>query len=88
MIKTVSDELFAYVTRIFRQLHMYPEIGFDLYQTSALVASELDALGISHTDKYAKCSLVGQIGNREDLPTLAIRADMDALPVHETVDVP
>jgi amidohydrolase len=88
MMKTVSDELFAYVTRIFRQLHMYPEIGFDLYKTSALVASELDALGISHTDKYAKCSLVGQIGNREDLPTLAIRADMDALPVHETVDVP
>ena len=67
---------------------MYPEIGFDLYKTTALVAKELDALGIAHTDKYGKCSLVGQIGNREDLPTLAIRADMDALPVHETVDVP
>ena len=88
MMKTVSDELFAYVTRIFRQLHMYPEIGFDLYKTTALVAEELDALEIAHTDKYGKCSLVGQIGNREGLPTLAIRADMDALPVHETVDVP
>ena len=88
MMKSVSNELFEYVTRIFRQLHMYPEIGFDLYKTTALVAEELDALGIAHTDKYGKCSLVGQIGNREDLPTLAIRADMDALPVHEIVDVP
>lgn len=88
MMKAVSQELFDYMTRIFRQLHMYPEIGFDLPKTTALVAAELDALGIAHTDKYGKCSLVGQIGHREDLPTLGIRADMDALPVHETVDVP
>jgi amidohydrolase len=88
MMKSVSNELFEYTTRIFRQLHMYPEIGFDLYKTTALVAAELDELGIVHTDKYGKCSLVGQIGNRDDLPTLAIRADMDALPVHEIVDVP
>ena len=88
MMKEISQELFDYATRIFRQLHMYPEIGFELPRTVALVGAELDALGIAHTDRYGKCSVVAQIGQRQDLPTLAIRADMDALPVHETVDVP
>ena len=88
MLKEVSQELFDYMTRIFRQLHMYPEIGFELPKTTALVAAELDALGIAHTNQYGKCSLVAQIGDRKDAPTLGIRADMDALPVHEIVDVP
>ena len=87
-MKTVSQDLFDYTVKIFRQLHMYPEIGFDLPKTTALVASELDDMGISHTDRYGKCSIVAQIGCRQDVPTLGIRADMDALPVHEIVDVP
>ena len=88
MMKTVPQELFDYTVRIFRQLHMYPEIGFDLPRTTALVAAELDSLGIEYTDRYGKCSLVAQIGHDEALPTLGLRADMDALPVHEIVDVP
>lgn len=87
-MNTVSQELFDYMQRIFRQLHMYPEIGFDLPKTVALVATELDALEIAHTDKYGQCSVVAQIGERADVPTLAIRADMDALPIQEITDVP
>jgi len=87
-MKIVPQELFDYTVKNFRQLHMYPEIGFDLPRTTALVAAELKAMGIESTDRYGKCSLVAQIGNREDIPTLAIRADMDALPVHEIADVP
>jgi len=87
-MKNVSQELFDYTVKNFRQLHMYPEIGFDLSRTTALVAAELKAMGIEATDRYGKCSLVAQIGNRTDVPTLAIRADMDALPVHEITDVP
>lgn len=88
MMETVSQELFDYTLRIFRQLHMYPEIGFDLPKTTALVASELEALGIEYTTKYGQCSLVAQIGNKAGVPTLGLRADMDALPIQEATDVP
>lgn len=87
-MNSVPQDLFSYAVDMFRQLHMYPEIGFELPKTAALVAKELESMGISCTDRYGKCSVVAQIGNREDVPTLAIRADMDALPVSEVVDVP
>ena len=84
----VSNELFDYVVSIRRQIHEYPEIGFDLPRTVALVKSELDKIGIPYTEKYAPCSVVGFIGNDPAKKTLALRADMDALPVEEKVDLP
>ena len=87
-MKTVSPELFQYMCDLYHRLHQCPEIGFDLYETTAIVAAELDAMGIPHTDKYGKCSLVGTIGNKEGVPTIGLRADMDALPIHELADVP
>ncbi len=74
------------IVRLRRALHRYPEIGFDLPRTAALVQRELDALGIAWTDRYAPCSVVGSIG--QGTYTLAIRADMDALPIHERNEVP
>lgn len=76
-----------YVVKIYRELHQYPEIGFDLPKTVSVVERELDAMGIAHTDQYGKCSVVAQIGNRADRPTVGLRADMDALPVQEIADV-
>jgi len=84
----LPQELFEYCISIFRRLHSRPELGFDLPETVALVARELTDMGIPFTEKYGKGSLVGQIGSREGVPTLALRADMDALPVLEQVDVP
>ena len=84
----LSRELNSYMLDIFHRLHMYPEIGFELPKTVALVKAELDAMGIESTCQYGKCSLVAQIGNRPDVPTLGIRADMDALPVQEKTGLP
>lgn len=88
MLKQVPQELFDYAVDIFHKIHMHPEIGFDLPVTTALVASELEKMGIPYTDRYGRCSLVGYIGSKEGVPTLGIRADMDALPVQEQLDVP
>lgn len=85
MIK-ISNELFSYAVEIRRRLHEYPEVGFDLERTAALVSGELDKIGIINTDRYGKCSVVAEIGQGEEI--LAIRADMDALPVEEKTDVP
>ena len=77
-----------YARRLREELHMYPEIGFDLPKTLAVVHRELDAMGIAHTEKWGRSSCVGYVG-KEDAPiTIGLRADMDALPVTEQVDVP
>lgn len=57
---TLNDELMQYVISIYRQLHQYPEIGFDLPMTVALVKRELDSMGISYTEQYGQGSVVAQ----------------------------
>jgi len=80
------SELFAYAVKIRRELHMYPEVGFDLPRTAALVTGELEKMGYEPSHAYGTCSVTAEIGTGEEL--LAIRADMDALPVEEQCDLP
>ena len=84
----IEESLFQHLVELRRKIHRHPEIGFDLPETTALVLKELDALGIPHTEQYAPSSSVAFIGNDPAKKTLAIRADMDALPVEEKVDLP
>ena len=72
-----------YAINIRRELHMHPEVGFDLSRTLALIRRELDAAGISYTEAYGKSSLVATINPEKTHFTIGIRADMDALPVQE-----
>lgn len=76
-----------YARKLREELHMCPEIGYDLTNTLAVVHRELDAMGISYTDKYCRSSVVGYI-NPGKAVTIGLRADMDALPIQEEVDVP
>ena len=80
------NDIFSYSLSIRRKLHMYPEVGFELPKTVAIIGEELHRLGISFTDKYGKCSLVAELGQGEK--TLAIRADIDALPIEEKTGLP
>ena len=84
----ISQEIFDYMVNVRRRIHRHPEIGFDLPVTAALVRDELDKMGVPYTEKFAPCSVVGYIGGDPAKKTLAIRADMDALPVEEKVDLP
>jgi len=84
-IKTL-EEIFSYTVDIRRQLHQYPEIGFDLEKTVALVKSELQKIGVKYTEKYGKSSVVAEIGSGEKC--IAFRADMDALPIEEKTGLP
>ena len=76
-----------YAQQLREELHMCPGIGYDLEETLAIVHRELDAMGINHTDKFCRSSVVGYI-NPGKAFTIGLRADMDALPVEEAVDVP
>ncbi|MBE6650643.1 MAG: amidohydrolase [Ruminococcaceae bacterium] len=76
-----------YIISLRREIHEYPEIGFDLPKTIAIVKRELDALGIEYTEKYGESSVVA-ILNPKGKFTIGIRADMDALLIDEKTDLP
>ena len=76
-----------YVVRIRRELHSYPEVGFDLERTLGVIRRELDALGVPYTEKYGKSSIVASVNEGKGNFTVAVRADTDALPIEEKNDV-
>jgi hippurate hydrolase len=73
------------LTAIRRDLHAHPELGFEEHRTAEIVSRELDRLGIEHHDRVGKTGVVGVIrGKRQDSGRgVGLRADMDALPMHE-----
>ncbi|MBQ9997694.1 MAG: amidohydrolase [Clostridia bacterium] len=77
-----------YIIKLRREIHMYPEIDFDLPKTVALVKRELESMGIPYTEQYGKGSIVGYINPDKKGFTIGLRADMDALKVTEETDLP
>ena len=71
-----------------RHLHQYPELGFKEEKTASFIAEKLTAWGIDHETGIAKTGIVALIEGSSPGPTLAIRADIDALPVQEQNEVP
>lgn len=68
-----------------RKIHMYPELGFEETKTSELVYDYLKSLGIE-VKRMAKTGVVGTLKG-DGSKTIAIRADMDALPIQEENDI-
>ncbi|NJC98976.1 MAG: amidohydrolase [Anaerolineales bacterium] len=73
----ISEELIEWR----RDFHMHPEIGFDLHRTAKIVADELEKMGYRVRRGVGKTGVVAEIG--EGGKVVAIRADMDALPILE-----
>lgn len=72
---------------LFKKVHSDPELSFMEVNTAALVDTELQKLGYQTITKIGKTGVVGIMKNGEG-PVVMYRADMDALPVKETVDIP
>lgn len=81
--RAISDEL----VRLRRDIHAHPELGFQEFRTAALVADTLMELGIEVKTGVGRTGVVGQMGTG-DGPIIAIRADMDALPIVEKNETP
>lgn len=71
-----------------RDFHQYPELGNQEVRTAGIVAKHLRSLGIEVTTGIAKTGVVGILKGGQPGPVVALRADMDGLPVTERVDVP
>ena len=81
-----SEDVADYVVRVRRELHLQPELMWTETKTSAVVKRELRAMGVSFEEVSAP-GVVATIGSGS-APVVALRADMDALPVTEESDIP
>ena len=70
-----------------RDIHQYPELAFDEHRTSELVAKRLTSMGLDVQTGVGKTGVVGTLKGNQDGKTIALRADMDALPMQETSDI-
>jgi amidohydrolase len=87
-IKELSEKHWAETVSYRRHLHANPELSFKEIQTSDFVGNKLARFGISYV-RMAQTGLVGLIhGQNPDKKCVALRADMDALPIREANDVP
>jgi len=86
--EALSKSFFEEVVAIRRHFHMHPELSCEEFRTAEYICSKLDEYGISYKKGVADTGVVGLIeGNDPSSHCIALRADMDALPVAEGNDV-
>ena len=85
-IKDESKSISDWIIKIRRELHEHPELMYEEFKTSELIRRELDKLEIPYKHPVAETGVLAFIGNGNG-PCVALRADMDALPIHEETDV-
>ena len=76
------------IVAIRRDIHQHPEIGFDVERTAGIAADALHALGIPVKTGIGRTGVVGDLEVPGASKRIALRADMDALPIQELTDVP
>jgi amidohydrolase len=87
-IKEIAETLTPRLIEIRRHFHAHPELSGQEYQTAAYVAGVLSSCGIQVQEAVGKTGVIGHLtGNGTDQRTLAIRTDMDALPVQERTNL-
>jgi len=77
-----------YVVGLRRDLHQIPEVGLVLPKTSDYVAAELDKLGVPYVRSTIDSGIIATIEGGKPGKTIALRADMDALPILEDTGLP
>jgi amidohydrolase len=88
-IRNLSGEFLSEVINLRRQVHAHPELAFEEYETAKLICLFLGEAGIEYQTGIAKTGVVGIIkGKNPDKKVVALRADMDALPITERNDIP
>ena len=82
-VRSAAEAILPQVLEIRRRIHRRPEIGLQLPETQATVAASLRDLGLSPRLGGATSSVTAVIEGARPGPTILLRADMDALPLHE-----
>lgn len=86
-IKAKAKLLFEFTRSLRRDFHQHPELGFNEYRTSGIVANELTKLGLDVTTGIGKTGVVALLRGALPGPVILLRFDMDALPIQEENEV-
>ncbi len=87
-VKEISENIESKVIEWRRDFHQNPELSNREFETAKKIAKHLKSLGFSVTENVAKTGVVGILEGSQKGKTVALRADIDALPVTERADVP
>lgn len=87
-INAATEKVMPKVIQWRRQIHQYPELSNREFKTAKFVEEHLRRLGLEVRTGIAKTGVVGILRGSQPGPTIGLRADMDALPVKERVDLP
>lgn len=85
---TLTDAELQELVEVRRDLHQHPETAFEEVRTSGIVAEKLRAMGLKVRTGVGKTGVMTTIAGGRPGKTVLLRADMDALPIHEENDVP
>ena len=88
-IRSYVDSIFDELVAIRRDIHAHPETGMQEVRTSALIRRELEKMGMDEIQQPLPTAVVGLLhGGKGPGKCVALRADIDALPVHEETGLP
>jgi len=86
---SADENLTRWITAIRRHIHAFPELSFQEIETSKYICARLEELGISFIGEIAKTGITADLGKSDGKPAcIALRADMDALPIEEKTGLP
>lgn len=83
-----ATEIEPFLIDFRRDLHQYPELSLEEKETSAKVARELEKLGLTVRTRVGGYGVIADLAGDLPGPVIALRADMDALPIQEETDLP
>lgn len=87
-VRQLVSKVAPLVKELRHQIHQHPELGMQEFKTSQLVQQELSRIGVPFQAPVANTGVVGLIEGAKPGPCVALRADMDALPIQETTELP
>ncbi len=86
-IKSLSESHFEEILQIRRHIHANPELSFQEHNTAAFIESKLKEFGITNTQRISETGVTFCLNGKEKGKTIALRADIDALPITEANEV-
>ena len=82
-----ADEIEQEIKQMRENFHKHPELGFNEYKTSSFAATYLEDCGLDVKRNVGKTGVIGFLKGNSNSKTVALRADMDALPIQESNNI-
>ncbi|MCP3933680.1 MAG: amidohydrolase [Bacteroidetes bacterium] len=86
-MKRITDSIFNRIVKVRRDLHQHPELSWEEHRTTERICAELDKLDISYF-RPLKTGVIADLPGPKGVPKVALRADIDALPIFEETGLP